>query len=250
MIACEVMIREVSALVAQSEHVISVRWLKQGLHDTPALLNKLLKEELRQLEEQNEALPQEKKFDAVLLGYGLCSNGVLGLGSHSLPIVIPRCDDCIALFLGSQQRYLELFHSHKGIYWYTSGWIEMAFTPSPESYRRQLAEYTACYGEENAQYLLEESNNWIKNYHYAFYLKSPVYHRDSYSDYCREAAAHFHWTYREELGSMDYFSALLGGNWSEEKFLVCPVGYRLEAAYDERKLTAAPIEAEEIFSKA
>lgn len=241
MIACEVMTREVSALVAESSNIISVRWLKQGLHDTPALLNAMLQDKLREIEAQNESLPAERKYDAILLGYGLCSNGVVGIGSDVLPLVVPRCDDCIALFLGSQKRYLELFHAYSGIYWYTPGWIDMAFTPSLDSYRRQLKEYTALYGEDNARYLVEEENSWIKNYRYAFYIKSPAYHRDSYSRYCREAAAHLGWEYQEVPGSMDYFSALLSGDWKEERFLVCPPGYRLEATYDERKLTAVPV---------
>ncbi len=240
MIACEVMTREVSALAAQSDNIISVRWLRQGLHDTPALLGTMLRDKIREVEEQNEALPAERRYDAILLGYGLCSNGVIGVGSDTLPVVIPKCDDCIALFLGSERRYLELFRAHKGIYWYTPGWIDMAFTPSPESYRRQFEEYAALYGEDNARYLVEEGNSWIKNYNFACYIKSPVYHRDAYSRYCQTAAESFGWEYREEPGSMDYFSALLNGDWDEERFLVCPPGYQLEATYDERKLMAVP----------
>lgn len=241
MIACEVMVREVSALIAGLEHIVSVRWLKQGLHDTPDLLRKLILEQIKQIEEQNELLDDDKKFDAIVLGYGLCSNSVEGVGSDTLPVVVPKCDDCIALFLGSQERYLELFHTHKGIYWYTPGWIDHAFTPSPDSYRRQLAQYTELYGEENAQFLVEEGNSWIKNYHYAFYIKSPIYHSDRYSAYCKEAAESFHWTYQEVIGRMDYFSELLNGNWSGERFAVCPPKYRLAATYDQNKLKAVPV---------
>lgn len=131
MIACEVMVREVSFLTAQSEHIISVRWMKQGLHDNPSMLNRMLKEKIAEIEELNEQMSADKKFDAIVLGYGLCSNGVIGISAETLPLVIPKCDDCIALFLGSQSRYLELFRQYKGIYWYTPGWVERAFTPSP-----------------------------------------------------------------------------------------------------------------------
>ena len=148
MIACEVMVREVSFLTAQSEHIISVRWMKQGLHDNPSMLNRMLKEKIAEIEELNEQMSADKKFDAIVLGYGLCSNGVIGISAETLPLVIPKCDDCIALFLGSQSRYLELFRQYKGIYWYTPGWVERAFTPSPESYRRRLREYEETYGEE------------------------------------------------------------------------------------------------------
>lgn len=172
MIACEVMVREVSFLTAQSEHIISVRWMKQGLHDNPSMLNRMLKEKIAEIEELNEQMSADKKFDAIVLGYGLCSNGVIGISAETLPLVIPKCDDCIALFLGSQSRYLELFRQYKGIYWYTPGWVERAFTPSPESYRRRLREYEETYGEENAAYLLEQENSWIANYRYGIFIDS------------------------------------------------------------------------------
>ena len=41
-----------------------------------------------------------------------------------MPLVIPRAHDCIALFMGSRQRYREYFDAHPGTYYRTSGWIE------------------------------------------------------------------------------------------------------------------------------
>lgn len=240
MVACEVMVREVSSLIAQSEHVISVRWMKQGLHDNPSMLNRMLKEKIAEIEEQNEQLAADKKFDAIVLGYGLCSNGVIGVGSDTLPLVIPKSDDCMALFLGSQSRYLELFHKYKGIYWYTPGWIEYAFTPSPASYQQRWREYAETYGEENATFLLEQENSWIANYRYGIFIDSPVYHRADYAEYSKNAAESFGWTYLGVEGKMDYFSELLSGTWDSARFLVCPPGYIAEASYDESKLKAIP----------
>ena len=240
MIACEVMVREVSFLTAQSEHIISVRWMKQGLHDNPSMLNRMLKEKIAEIEELNEQMSADKKFDAIVLGYGLCSNGVIGISTETLPLVIPKCDDCIALFLGSQSRYLELFRQYKGIYWYTPGWVERAFTPSPESYRRRLREYEETYGEENAAYLLEQENSWIANYRYGIFIDSPVCRRKDYAEYSKNAAESFGWSYLGVMGSMDYFTELLGGTWDSARFLVCPPGYVTEASYDESKIKAIP----------
>ena len=38
----------------------------------------------------------------VLIGYGLCGNGVVGLSSGRCRLVIPRVDDCIGICLGSK----------------------------------------------------------------------------------------------------------------------------------------------------
>ena len=64
---------------------------------------------------------------------------MIGLHSRSLPVIVPRCDDCISLFLGSAERYRKLFRELPGIYWYNNGWIEQAFTPSRENYARPVS---------------------------------------------------------------------------------------------------------------
>ena len=60
----------------------------------------------------------------MLFGYGLCGMGLVGLTARPKPVVIPRAHDCITLFLGSRERYLEYFNAHPGVYFKTTGWIE------------------------------------------------------------------------------------------------------------------------------
>ena len=140
-IGCMVMNREISHLTAQSGNVVRVWWLRQGLHDTPDVLREELQHKIDEIERENQMLPAHLRMEAVVLAYGLCSNEVIGLHSRSLPVIVPRCDDCISLFLGSAERYRKLFRELPGIYWYNNGWIEQAFTPSRENYVRQRAQY-------------------------------------------------------------------------------------------------------------
>ena len=49
------------------------------------------------------------KYDAIILGYTLCSNGVVGLSAGS-ESPVPR-HDCITLFLGGEERYLNYFRA-------------------------------------------------------------------------------------------------------------------------------------------
>lgn len=76
----------------------------------------------------------------------------------------PRTDDCIALFLGSQERYLRLFEEYNGTYWLNNGWIETAYIPSLEMKEEMREDYIRRYGEENAEFLLEQDSLWIGNY--------------------------------------------------------------------------------------
>jgi len=240
-IACKALTRDLSYALALSPHICEIFWMEQGLHNTPELLREQLQEQLRQVEERHCALPEHKRYDAILLGYGLCSNGIVGVGSAVLPVVAPRCDDCIALFLGSQERYLTLFKSHSGIYWYNPGWIEQGELPSEETTRRKYDEFVELYGEDNADFLMENEIAWVKNYSVCGYIRSPFYHSDALTDRVREAAAFFDWQYMEFDGKMDFFTKLTGGDWNDTDFLVCQSGQRIAESYDERKIIAVEI---------
>lgn len=236
LIGCMVMAREVSYALYQSKNTIQCFWLEQGLHNTPEELRQRLQSEIDRIEDTQERLMPEQKADAILLAYGLCSNGVVGLRSRTLPLVVPRCDDCISLFLGSRQRYLELFHSHKGIYWFSKGWVENAFIPSKENYDALYAQYVELYGEDNAEYLMEIETGYIKNYENAFFVKSPIYDDSEEEQKVRETAEQFGWNFKEEVGDMGFISDLINGNWDDERFLVCAPQKTIVADYQGKKI--------------
>ncbi|MGZ9166626.1 MAG: DUF1638 domain-containing protein [Anaerolineales bacterium] len=73
--------------------------------------------------------------DVLLLGYGLCSMAVVGLHATTSHLVIPRVDDCIAIFLGSCKAYKEQSQQEPGTYDLTKGWIEAGDTPFQENHR-------------------------------------------------------------------------------------------------------------------
>src|SRR5690606_9792098 len=94
-----------------------------GLHLRPEHLKRTLQERI------NEA---SQHADVLLLGYGLCSMAVVGLHATTAHLVIPRTDDCIAIFLGSCKAYKEQSKKEPGTYYLTKGWIEVGDTPFDE----------------------------------------------------------------------------------------------------------------------
>jgi len=98
-----------------SRNKFGFQFLEFGLHGEPAKLRE-------ELQKAIDATPDT--FDAILLGYGLCSKGVEGITARKTRLVIMRGHDCITCFLGSRARYLEYFTAHPGTYWYSPGWIE------------------------------------------------------------------------------------------------------------------------------
>lgn len=237
-IACAVLQREISFELAGCENMVRIWWLRQGLHDTPDLLRQQLQNEIDRIEAEQEELASDKKYDAIVIGYGLCSNGVIGLRAGTLPLVIPRCDDCISLFLGSAERYRKLFTEVNGAYWYNPGWIEHAFTPSEESYAVRFEDYCEKYGEDNAEYLMEAERGWVKNYQSCVYIESPVYHTDVYETYAQNAAKSYGWQFRREQGDQRMLHDLLAGAWNEAEYLVCPPCHIVQPDYSDRKIRA------------
>lgn len=235
-VGCMVFSREISFEISQSTNVVRAWWLQQGLHNTPNLLRSNLQQQIDMIEKEQEKLDQSQRFEAICVGYGLCSNGIVGIKSRLLPVVIPRCDDCISLFLGSATYFRNLFNSLPGIYWYNSGWIEQAFTPSKDSYRELYQKYVELYGEENADFLVEKETSWVKNYRHCIYILSPVYNNPAYEEYAKAAAESFGWQYHSKKGELSFLRRLINGPWDETEFLINQPGYVVCPDYSEKKI--------------
>ena len=240
LIGCMVMCREISYLVFQSRQIVRTWWLKQGLHNTPEILHIELQRLIDEIEQENQKMPSYARFDAIVLAYGLCSNSVVGLKSRSLPVVVPRCDDCISLLLGSAERYQDYFHQLPGTFWYSSGWVEHGDPPSKARYQRERSEYVEKFGEENADYLMQCSSTWLTSYRHCCYITCPLGNFPEYEEYTKQAARDFGWTYHEIPGDMQYLHALVNGPWDDQRFLVCPPGHCIVADYSPGKFFSAP----------
>ncbi|HBU11956.1 MAG TPA: hypothetical protein DEB31_04290 [Clostridiales bacterium] len=232
LIACKALFREASLIAAQSENFIDATYLRQGLHDTPDLLRRAIQDEIDRVESGDDihtysARYDRRDFDAILLGYGLCSNGIVGVGSKKYPVVVPRAHDCITLYLGSKEAYAAYFKEHGGTFWYNASWIENAVTPSEQTDREMMAVYAEKYGEENAAFLLEAE--MTENYTRAAYIKWPELSFPQYEKYTRDAAAYRGWEYDCVLGSSALMLEFLDGVWDYDKFLVAPPGSAIEA---------------------
>lgn len=229
LIGCKVMMRELYYLAYHSENIIDILWKKQELHNTPDLLRLQVQAAIDAVE------AEEEPYDAILLGYCLCSNGIVGLKSSKTPLVIPRGHDCVTMLLGSKEKYKQIFDSFSGgIYWYSPGWIEHSSMPGPERYQQAYKGYAEKYGEDNAQYLMEMEQGWLREYKCALYVDWANQHRQDYADYTRDCADFLKWEYRMEAGDSTLMKDFLAGNWDEERFLVAQPGQSIQPSFDEK----------------
>jgi hypothetical protein len=186
--------REAYFCAARSRNIIDVVLMQQGLHNEPEKLRCQVQKAL-----DRTADVQGREYDASLLGYGLCSNGIVGL-SAKIPVVVPRGHDCITLLLGSREKYQEYFDSHRGVYWFSPGWIETDTQPGKERYEHTLKQYIEKYGQDNAEYLMQVEQNWIKEYNWATYIDWGLTNAQGEKEYTRSCAEFLGWNYDEIRG--------------------------------------------------
>ncbi len=242
LISCEVFYREMCAVIAQAPHMVDVEFLPKGLHDIGA------KGMSARLQAVLDAV-DVTLYDAILFGYGLCNNGLVGLTAPAIPLVIPRAHDCITLFLGSKERYQEYFTAHPGVYFKTSGWIERG-APTGELSQlsiqhrtgmdRSYAELVEKYGEDNAQYLWEMLGNHHRNYSQYTFIEMGIEPDDRFERQTEADAAAKGWAYAKVQGDMGLIRRLLHGEWHADEFLVVPPGWRVVARVNERIIDAVP----------
>ena len=117
-----------------------VTYLDYGLHRVPAKLTWAVQEAIDSIDEPS----------LIVLGYGLCGNGLDSIKAGKHTLLIARADDCIAILLGSYRRYIQEFEANPGTYYLTKGWLESGSDPLKE-YR----EYVEKYGAEEAQWVMD-----------------------------------------------------------------------------------------------
>jgi hypothetical protein len=222
-VACKVLQREAYLCASRSRNVVDVAIMAQGLHNEPDKLRTEVQKAVNQTEDEHG-----RPYDAVLLGYGLCSNGIDGLVAK-IPLIVPRAHDCLTLLLGSMEKYKNYFDSHRGVYWYSAGWIEHGNQPGKERYEKLIAEYRQKYGEENAQYLMEMEQGWMKEYAWATYVDWGFDNAGEFKKFTKECAEYLHWTYDELVGDRRLMQKLVDGDWDPKLFLRVEPGQKLMA---------------------
>jgi hypothetical protein len=243
LIACEIFYRELCAVAARSIHQIDVEFLPKGLHDIgQEKMQARLQEVLRAVD--------ASRYDAVLFGYALCSNGLIGLAAAGIPLIVPRAHDCITLFLGSKERYMDYFQSHTGVYFLTTGWIERGsdtHQDNPQSIANKSGmtqtydELVAKYGEDNAKFLYEQLCDMTRNYSSVAYIEMGIEPDDRFEQQARRHAADRNWAFAKLAGDMGLIRALVDGPWDDARFLTVPPGCRVAATFDDNILRAEPV---------
>lgn len=201
-IACATVIEEMLPFLPED---VSSDVLDFGLHLRPGELKKALQAKIEEASGQ---------ADVLLLGYGLCSMAAVGLQATTAHLVIPRVDDCIAIFLGSCEAYKEQSQKEPGTYYLTKGWIEVGDSPFSE-YQRLVEKFGEAKAERMTRLIL-------KNYTRLGFINTGQYEIERYRDYARMTAEKFNLRFEELDGSPALVKKMVFGPWDDEFLVVEP----------------------------
>lgn len=205
-IACATVIEEMLTMLPEN---FDYQVMDFGLHINPTKLGAALQEVIDQ---------DNLAYEELILGYGLCSQAVIGLEAKACTLVIPKVHDCISIFLGSGKEYQRQIQSEPGTYYFTKGWIEVGDTPFHE-YQPMIERY----GQEKADRMMKLV---LKNYKRLAFINTGLKDLDKYRAHSKSSAEKFGLRYEEIQGKSDLVRKMLYGPWDEE-FVIIPPGKKV-----------------------
>jgi len=235
LISCNVFQRELCLAIAETPVIVDPEFLELGLHERREELRSRIQE---RIDAASDSRPGGSGYDAIILGYGLCGNGLAGVEARSIPVVLPRAHDCCTVLMGSGPNFLASFGDNRSAPWSSAGYIERGQSYFRESelgttmgYGLEYKELVEKYGEENASFVWETMHPETDDKKLR-YIEIPETSKLGYADMMKRKAAEEGKDFVLLPGSMRMLRALVAGAWDPAEFLVVPPGKRIVPLYD------------------
>jgi hypothetical protein len=235
-IACRVLETEIAELTQGATHIVRRELFEIGLHDQPTSLNAKLTAAIGRAED-------DSAVSQVVLVYGLCGLALVDLAPRRCPLIVPRAHDCVTLFLGSKERYADHMREDPGTYWYSPGWNREKRVPGPEREAKLRAEYTAKFGAEDAEALLDMERAAFAQHSSVGYTDLGLPGDDEHRLYAEKCAKSLGWRFQSYKGDATLLRDLLYGPWDSERFLIVNPGERIAHSVDASIVKAVPASA-------
>ena len=241
-IACAVLARDMKEIARELGLELEFTFLEAGLHENPHKLNKKVQEAI-------DTIAGNRDGDRIIIGYGVCGKGTVGLAARDIPLVIPRVHDCIALFLGGDQAYQEQFKRFPGTYYLSAGWCEEKAEPVSQRRKkawfgnRQLVyeDLKNSHGQKTADHTFAFLNSWQKNYQRAAFIETRSGQAPKYESMAKDMAKAYGWQFERITGDQGLLRQMMTTTASTSRVLVVPPGHAIAFDAVTAGLTASPV---------
>jgi hypothetical protein len=188
---------------------VDCRELEAQLHIKPERLKEALQAAVAEADEPGAT---------IVLGYGLCSNAVLGLKTRHATLVVPRVDDCIAMLLGSNEAFSAEAEKERGSYY-----LAKAYLDECANLVREHEAMVEKYGPDRAVRMMKLV---LKHYHRIVLVDTGRYDLEPLRDRVRAIAELYDLAVEEVPGTTRILDALVAADWGDD-FVVAPPGHEL-----------------------
>jgi hypothetical protein len=211
-ITCSVFESEMENLRHPGNEDVHIVYLEQDLHRAPHLMPDALQDEVDRAAQWAEQ---------IVLGYGLCSNGIVGVTAPEQGLAVTKAHDCVALFLGSIEAYNRLSRHTPGSYYLTKGWIERG--KDPLGMLEQ--EYVPRMGRETAEWGIREE---LKHYTQFVFIDTGTGDREALRARSRANADFFGMELVEVRADSSYLEKVLYGPYDGKSFYLLSSGEQIQ----------------------
>ena len=215
LIACAMIRKELEYLMERTPFSGEVVWMDKGLHEKPGNLLHALREEIGR---------RDAPDTDILLAYGLCGNGVIGLKAEHARLVVPAFDDCLRILLSEEPGKPILCNPRALLY--TDGWMDRE-----DGLLTKREKYIARYGEKKGRKIL---HLMLKNYEEIMFLDTGLYDVAACMEEIRPAAAELSLRITQCGAHLRAYEKFLAGEWDGEFIVTAPGETITEAHFDTR----------------
>jgi hypothetical protein len=220
LLACDVFKEELTTFGGDSPPWHCIEYLEMGLHDQPNNLRVEVQAAIARLE-------ADPDVEVIILAYGLCGNGLLGIRAERCPLILPRAHDCVSILLGGMEPHSALLKENPGTYFYSPGWVRGKRVPGPDREAHIRNVYGARYpdDEEMVDDLVEADADAFAHHNCAAYVDLTA--NTDAENYCKGCAKHLGWQFKRLKGDPSMLQNLLKGDWAADRYLTVSPGHHV-----------------------
>jgi len=234
LLICDVFAQELALVTAGATHIVEQRMFEIALHDRPEVMRGILQQAVSELDARDD-------ISAIVLVYGLCGLGTVGLHARRHPLVIPRAHDCRAVFLGSKEEFARRQEACPGCYYYTPGWNLARRVPGPDRVKFLQESLSERFEPEDVEFLIESEQETWRSYDTAAFIDLGTASAASEADYTRACAKQLGWNFEHIQGDLALLHDLIWGPWDDPRYQIVAPGQQLGHSPDAAIMRADPI---------